>query len=83
MSCSSHGIFRSEQAWILARNKNFRDTSKYEEVKTIANQQFGFKLDGLMKIIKFKLIVFIFLTKYNIKFKAISKLLGMTAHTTF
>ena len=49
MSCSGFGVFRSEQAWILARNKNFRDTAKYEEVKTIANEQFGYKLDGLIK----------------------------------
>ena len=53
MSCSGYGVFRSEQAWILARNKNFRETAMYQEVKTIANEQFGYKLDGLMKIINF------------------------------
>ena len=45
-SCASYGLFKSEQAWILARSKNFRDTAKYEEVKMIAQEQFGYDLEG-------------------------------------
>jgi len=50
MSCSNFGLFTSTYFWLLARDANFRSTSKYDEIMENVTTNFKVKNAALITI---------------------------------
>ena len=48
-SCTSFLFFKLEYAWILSRERNFRNTEKFNQVMEMAVNDYGFKTKNLIR----------------------------------